>query len=183
MRRRWRIVSARKRGRRVILSWRSGLRRVCFGLNWDEKAGLLADTPEKKSFSQQANSLAVWLDVIPKEKQRAVMEKVLAASDECELRRRYGGGELLFSVLCGAGDGSCGDWEMSMWLSSSRGGRCLGLGVVDVGGDAGAYAVGLSCVERASYAGSAGDCWGIAPGAEGFHRVSDCSASRASCNM
>jgi alpha-L-rhamnosidase len=47
-------------------------------LSWDEKAGLLADTPEKKSYSQQANSLAVWLDVVPKEKQRAVMEKVLA---------------------------------------------------------------------------------------------------------
>jgi hypothetical protein len=49
-------------------------------LNWDEKTGLLADTPEKKDFSQQANSLAVWLDVIPKEKQRVVMEKVLAGS-------------------------------------------------------------------------------------------------------
>ena len=49
-------------------------------LNWDEKAGLLADTPEKKTFSQQANSLAVWLDVVPKERQRAVMDKVLASS-------------------------------------------------------------------------------------------------------
>ncbi len=49
-------------------------------LNWDEKAGLLADTPTKKSFSQQANSLAVWLDVIPKDQQHAVMEKVLASS-------------------------------------------------------------------------------------------------------
>jgi alpha-L-rhamnosidase len=48
-------------------------------LNWDESVGLLADTPLKKSFSQQANSLAVWLDVVPKEKQQAVMSKVLGA--------------------------------------------------------------------------------------------------------
>ncbi len=46
-------------------------------LNWSPEAGLLADTPEKTHFSQQANSLAVWLDVIPKAQQQAVMEKVL----------------------------------------------------------------------------------------------------------
>jgi len=46
-------------------------------LNWDAQAGLLADTPAKNGFSQQANALAVWLDVIPKERQRAVMLKVL----------------------------------------------------------------------------------------------------------
>ncbi len=48
-------------------------------LNWDQKVGLLADTPAKKSYSQQANSLGVWLDVVPKEQQRSVMEKVLAS--------------------------------------------------------------------------------------------------------
>ena len=48
-------------------------------LNWDDKAGLLADTPEKKSYSQQANSLGVWLDVIPKDRQKSVMEKVIAS--------------------------------------------------------------------------------------------------------
>ncbi len=46
-------------------------------LNWNAQTGLLADTPAKTSFSQQANSLAVWLDVIPRGEQRAVMEKVL----------------------------------------------------------------------------------------------------------
>ncbi len=46
-------------------------------LDWNQKAGLMADTPAKKTYSQQANSLAVWLDVIPKEEQRAVMQKVL----------------------------------------------------------------------------------------------------------
>jgi alpha-L-rhamnosidase len=49
-------------------------------LSWVEDKGLLADTPAKASFSQQANSLAVMLDVIPKERQRAVMETVLASS-------------------------------------------------------------------------------------------------------
>ncbi len=47
---------------------------------WDEKTGLVADTPEKKTYSQQANSLAVLLDVVPPEQQKSVMEKVLASS-------------------------------------------------------------------------------------------------------
>jgi hypothetical protein len=61
--------------------YREQARRAAEGLlqlSWDETVGLLADTPAKKSFSQQANSLAVWLDVVPKEKQAAVMKKVLA---------------------------------------------------------------------------------------------------------
>ena len=48
-------------------------------LSWDEGKGALADTPTKKTYSQQANSLAVLLDVIPKPQQHAVMEKVLAS--------------------------------------------------------------------------------------------------------
>jgi hypothetical protein len=47
-------------------------------LNWNEQAGLLADTPAQKTYSQQANALAVWLDVIPKNQQRPIMSKVLA---------------------------------------------------------------------------------------------------------
>ncbi len=49
-------------------------------LNWDEHTGLLADTPTKKTFSQQANSLAVLLDVIPHDKQHAVMTSILNPS-------------------------------------------------------------------------------------------------------
>lgn len=52
------------------------LRTLC----WDDKAGLLADTPARSHFSQHANALAVWLDVIPREKQKDVLTKVLAAS-------------------------------------------------------------------------------------------------------
>jgi alpha-L-rhamnosidase len=50
------------------------LRKLC----WDEKLGLLADTPARSHFSEQANALAVWLDVIPREKQREVLAKTLA---------------------------------------------------------------------------------------------------------
>lgn len=49
--------------------------------NWDVNAGLLADTPAKKTYSQQANSLAVLLDVIPGDQQKTVMTKVLQSSD------------------------------------------------------------------------------------------------------
>jgi alpha-L-rhamnosidase len=40
--------------------------------------GLIADNPDQKIFSQQANILAVLYDVIPKEKQQAVLRKILA---------------------------------------------------------------------------------------------------------
>jgi len=53
------------------------LRKLC----WNEHLGLLADTPEHKHYSQQANILAVWLDVIPHDQQQAVLNKLLAASD------------------------------------------------------------------------------------------------------
>jgi alpha-L-rhamnosidase len=47
-------------------------------LAWDEQAGLLADTPAKSHFSQHANALGIWLDVIPQPRQKDVMEKILA---------------------------------------------------------------------------------------------------------
>src|SRR6267154_5278315 len=37
---------------------------------WNEKFGLLADTPSQKHFSQHANILGVWLDVISAERQK-----------------------------------------------------------------------------------------------------------------
>ena len=49
------------------------VRRLC----WDEKAGLLADTPAKAHFSQHANALGIWLDVIPPARHKDVMEKIL----------------------------------------------------------------------------------------------------------
>jgi alpha-L-rhamnosidase len=49
---------------------------------WNEKYGLLANTPSQTHFSQHANILGVWLDVIPKEKQRDVLNKILSVSDK-----------------------------------------------------------------------------------------------------
>jgi alpha-L-rhamnosidase len=54
-----------------------GVQRLC----WNEKYGLIADTPGQKLYSQHANLLAVLLDVIPMQRQREVMSKVLSVSD------------------------------------------------------------------------------------------------------
>ncbi len=45
---------------------------------WNASRGLLADNPDQKVYSQQANVLAVLYDVIPKAQQKAVMEKVFS---------------------------------------------------------------------------------------------------------
>lgn len=44
---------------------------------WDAQRGLFADTPEKISFGQQANALAVLVGAVPEAEKRAVMERVL----------------------------------------------------------------------------------------------------------
>jgi len=43
--------------------------------------GLIADDPSHQHYSQHANILAVWLDVVPKEKQKEVLEKILSTTD------------------------------------------------------------------------------------------------------
>lgn len=53
------------------------VRRLC----WSDQYGLLADTPAKRHFSQQANALGVWLDAIPRRRQRQVMNKILSADN------------------------------------------------------------------------------------------------------
>jgi alpha-L-rhamnosidase len=53
------------------------VRKLC----WNEKYGLLADTPEQKNFSQHANILGVWLDVIPAKRQKEALIKILSKSD------------------------------------------------------------------------------------------------------
>ncbi len=52
---------------------RSGLYNRC----WSAARGMLADTPDRNHFSQQANILGVLYDVVPKEHQKEVLEKVL----------------------------------------------------------------------------------------------------------
>jgi hypothetical protein len=50
-------------------------------LSWNENYRLIADTPAQKHYSQHANILGVWLDVIAKEKQKDVLNTILSASD------------------------------------------------------------------------------------------------------
>ncbi len=54
------------------------IRKFC----WNQKYGLIADTPAQSHYSQHANILAVWLDVVPKQEQKAVLGKILASELE-----------------------------------------------------------------------------------------------------
>lgn len=56
----------------------AGILKLC----WNEKYGLLADTPAQKHFSQHANILGVWLDVVPPAKQQQVLRQVLNATTD-----------------------------------------------------------------------------------------------------
>ena len=143
-------------------------------LNWDEKTGLLADTPEKKDFSQQANALAVWLDVIPKEKQRAVMEKVLGPVDSGAAHMAEASYYFRFYVARAMVHAGLGDEYVAQLGTVAED---AGVGTFDMGGDAGAYAVGLACVERASYAGFSGGSCGDWSGGGGISSGADHSAS------
>lgn len=55
----------------------AAIRKLC----WNDTYGLIADTPAQKHYSQHANILGVWLDVIPTEKQKDVLTKILSTSD------------------------------------------------------------------------------------------------------
>jgi len=50
-------------------------------LCWNQKYGLLADTPAQTHFSQHANILAAWLDVVPRPKQKEFLSRVFSVSD------------------------------------------------------------------------------------------------------
>ncbi len=50
--------------------------------NWDTKYGLYADTPAKKTYSIEANILAVWLDVAPRDQQKAILQRLLASKPD-----------------------------------------------------------------------------------------------------
>lgn len=51
-------------------------------LCWNQQHGLIADTPAQKHFSQHANILAIWLDVLPRDKQKEVLNNILSVSDK-----------------------------------------------------------------------------------------------------
>jgi len=52
---------------------RAGLFDKC----WNAQRGLIADNPDQKNFSQQANILAVLYDVVPKERQQELLRRML----------------------------------------------------------------------------------------------------------
>ena len=56
----------------------NAVRKLC----WNNTSGLIADTPAQKHYSQHANILGVWLDVIPREQQKDVLNKILSVSDQ-----------------------------------------------------------------------------------------------------
>lgn len=68
----------------VAESYRQAAERAVQGIRthcWNQQYGLLADTPAQQHFSQHANILGIWLDVIPADQQKEVLTKVLSTSD------------------------------------------------------------------------------------------------------
>ena len=67
------------------------LKKSTYKLCWDEKRGLLADTPDKTSFSQHANILAVLVDLVDPNGQQTLMEKVVSEKGltQCTFYFRY----------------------------------------------------------------------------------------------
>jgi alpha-L-rhamnosidase len=55
----------------------AGVKKLC----WNKEYALFADTPAQKHFSQHANILAVWLDVVPREQQQEMLTRILSATD------------------------------------------------------------------------------------------------------
>lgn len=53
---------------------RTGLQSLC----WNAARGMVADTPDQKVYSQQANILGVLYDIVPKDRQQEVLRKMLA---------------------------------------------------------------------------------------------------------
>ena len=58
---------------------------------WDENKGLIAESPEKKIFSQHANIFGILTDAIPEELQSGVMERVLEDTSiiQCTMYFRF----------------------------------------------------------------------------------------------
>lgn len=64
-----RVVTARDRAQKV----RAGVQSQC----WSPERGLYADTPEKTSFSQHANALAILYDVAPVSERAAILDRIM----------------------------------------------------------------------------------------------------------
>jgi len=66
------LFAARDRARAARV--RAGLRQKC----WSTQRNLIADNPDLKNFSQQANILAVLYDVVPRDRQAEILKRMLA---------------------------------------------------------------------------------------------------------
>ncbi|MGA3134746.1 MAG: alpha-L-rhamnosidase C-terminal domain-containing protein [Terracidiphilus sp.] len=66
------LLTARYQARAAHV--RDGLFNNC----WSASRGLIADNPDQKNFSQQANILAVLYDVVPKDRQQELVRRMLA---------------------------------------------------------------------------------------------------------
>ncbi|HEY7209750.1 MAG TPA: alpha-L-rhamnosidase C-terminal domain-containing protein [Bryobacteraceae bacterium] len=53
------------------------LRKTIPTLDWDQAAGLFADQPSHRTYSQQVNTLAILAHVVPAGQERALMQKIL----------------------------------------------------------------------------------------------------------
>ena len=59
----------------------AGLQKTILARFWSPGELLVADTPALDHYSQQANALAVWLDVVPQKQQAEVMTRIYSATD------------------------------------------------------------------------------------------------------
>jgi hypothetical protein len=58
------------------------LRKTIYARFWSPTERLIADTPALHHFSQQANALAVWLDVVPREQQVELITRIYSATEK-----------------------------------------------------------------------------------------------------
>lgn len=64
--------------------YEEAIRKASLAINqagWDKRYGLYADTPLKRTYSQQVNILAVLLDVAPRDQQASIMGRVVASQE------------------------------------------------------------------------------------------------------
>lgn len=81
----------------LYLSQANQIKKATYALCWDNKRGLLADDPRKKSFSQHANIMAVLTDAVPSNEQRNLLLKI--ADDQSITQATYYFKFYLFEAL------------------------------------------------------------------------------------
>ena len=67
------------------------IKKATFDRCWDDQKGLLADTPDKKQFSQHANIFGILTGAVPEDLQKELMQKILHDDDliQCTLYFRF----------------------------------------------------------------------------------------------